>query len=92
MGRRNSARVDGRQIVPTRVQGLTRLPYPVQIQVVGILLPPVESALFAVEMKLQIVAIAGSDLGNKQDSRSSVVELEQDVAVIVQRRGRQRPR
>src|SRR5580704_4326231 len=74
----------GRQVVPGRMQGLTRLPYPVQMQVIGILLPPVESALFAVEMKLQIVAIAGGDLGDKQHSRRPVVELKQNVAVIVQ--------
>ncbi len=73
-----------RQIVPGGVQGLTGLVYPVHVKVIGIFLLPVEAAFFPIEMKLQVVAIAGCDLGYEQNAWGSVVELEQYVAVIVE--------
>src|ERR1700728_1059452 len=74
-----------RQIIPGGVQGLTGLVDPVHVEVIGVFLLPVEAAFFPVEMKLQVVAIAGRDLGYKQNAWGSVVELEQYVAVIVER-------
>src|ERR1700728_4150722 len=74
-----------RQIIAGGVQGLTGLVYPAHIKVIGIFLLPVEAAFFPIEMKLQVVAIAGCDLGYKQNAWGSVVELEQHVAVIVER-------
>ena len=47
------------------VQGLTGLVYPAHVEVIWVLLKPVEAALFAVEVKLQVVTIAGSDLRYK---------------------------
>ena len=67
------------------MQDLARLPYPIQVQIIRVLLPKMKTTQLTVKMKLKIVAVTGCDLGNKQHAGRSVIEFEKHVAVVIQR-------
>src|SRR5580765_5329560 len=66
------------------VQDLGRAIGPVDPQVVGIFLRPVESALLAVDPQAQAVPLAGCNLRCMQHPWRTVLHPEQHVAVVVQ--------
>ncbi len=71
-------------LVVATSNGLAWLPIPVDAQVIGILLFPVQGGLRTVDTKPQVVLLAGSDLRHGQYSLAATSKPKKDIGVFLE--------